>query len=1205
MKPQTIILVAVLLLLQLCCGSLWARSTTAHDAEMVVTGWLKADPEPLETSLGRQVVTVETFTDDSARPVYYIVYLQPDGFVIVSADDLVEPIIGFADDGIYEPSPDNPLGALVTADLNGRIASVRSGVRAFTAVESEMGTDTQRKWRHFISLAEPPKDEFVLMGLSDEDIDDVRVAPFLQSKWSQSYVYQDTWPYLSRLCFNYYTPNNYVCGCGATAMAQLMRYHRYPTVGIGVHKFTIKVDGLGQDAYTRGGDGSGGPYSWGDMVLEPNYDTPESNRMAIGALCYDAGVAAQAEYNPSPPGTSTFLSEVRDALRATFKYENAVFGWNLGGNIERPELNCMVNPNLDANNPVILSIRRPEAGHAVVCDGYGYNSLTPYHHLNMAWSGTYDAWYNLPDVNCSDDRKYDTITGCIYNVFTSGRGEIISGRVTDTSGNPISGATVTAEGGGDPCTVITNNKGIYALVGVNSYSTYTLNVTKQGYNFAPVTPQPVTTGISLDSTSMSGNRWGINFVAMEPCYYDSFEDFERGDFSKFPWARSGSSNWTIQSQEKRAGAYSARAGWIDNDESTTLQVTVDCIEGDITFYWKVSSESGYDYLIFYIDGVKQAEWSGEQNWAQVSFPVTAGLREFGWTYSKDSSESESSDSAWIDDIVFPIRCSDRPLDAPILHSELEIMPGLGNTISWDAVPGAARYYAECANDVNFANIVADSGWIIGTSYTFTDMDPNRIYWYRVKAVPAQTWLQTSKLDFASDTMVNTVATSKGEVVLTDRANAYFLAGSGPANSQDEIQLSSDTAQLPAGWSQQWIGDESPPGSATYDAATDTWTLIGHGHDIWDNADDFHFVYQKISGSCMISARVPTLAGNSTHTWSKAGVMIRETLMDTSTHAMEVLTGGDGAGIAFQWRTSTGGGSDWSNSTQPVVSPPYWVRVVRTGDLFEGFHSPDGVTWTKEDDITIPMAKNVHIGLCLTSHESGVTRTATFDNVSIIAGGYSSAGTITSTQIDLPAASNCAWDVLDFNITTPIGTHLTVDILNALDGTIILSDVNPGADISGLDATSIKLRANLSTDDPNLTPSLHEWSVSYTRPSCESDWSNVVCSGCFRFPSTYSTYNDWVALGKPVCWCRPYQCDGDADNAPEEAGLYRVYTNDIVCLIENWKKAATDAGFNACCDFDHKADGALEYRVYVNDLNILVTNWKKTAADLPGDCPRPE
>ena len=100
--------------------------------------------------------------------------------------------------------------------------------------------------------------------------------------------------------------------------------------------------------------------------------------------------------------------------------------------------------------------------------------------------------------------------------------------------------------------------------------------------------------------------------------------------------------------------HSAQAGSIEDDEASTLKVTLDCGDGDVAFYHKVSSESGSDYLKFYIDGVKQGEWSGEENWAEVSFPVTAGTRTFEWTYSKDGSESVGDDTAWIDDIVFPV-----------------------------------------------------------------------------------------------------------------------------------------------------------------------------------------------------------------------------------------------------------------------------------------------------------------------------------------------------------------------------------------------------------------------------------------------------------------------------------------------------------------------------------------------------------------------
>ncbi len=136
------------------------------------------------------------------------------------------------------------------------------------------------------------------------------------------------------------------------------------------------------------------------------------------------------------------------------------------------------------------------------------------------------------------------------------------------------------------------------------------------------------------------------------------EDFETNDFSKFPWVHEGDADWSTTQQEMYSGSYSAGSGAIEGDESSSLQVTLECVTGNITFYCKVSSESGYDYLKFYIDGAEQDKWSGEEDWAEVSFPVTAGSRTFEWTYSKDGTASEGEDTAWIDDIVFPGRLQD-------------------------------------------------------------------------------------------------------------------------------------------------------------------------------------------------------------------------------------------------------------------------------------------------------------------------------------------------------------------------------------------------------------------------------------------------------------------------------------------------------------------------------------------------------------------
>jgi len=659
MNRKSIILTAVLVLLQLC-SSLWALPTTAYEAEMAVAGWLKLDPQPLDTALGQEVMRVETFTDNYGEPIYYIVYLEPSGFVIVSADDLIEPIIGFADDGTYDPSPENPLGALVTNDLNGRMAAVHRTFRLQAIVREAPLSDTQKKWSFFISLAETYEGGFSLMGWSS--IPDVRVAPLVQSKWGQREACDEN-------CYNYYTPDNYPCGCVATAMAQLMRYYKHPTTGIGVHDFPIQVEDVEQTASTRGGNGNGGAYKWGQMVLEPDCSTTLAlaQKQAIGALCYDAGVSVNMNY--SADGSSSSLYKASDTLLNTFQYGNVIDGLNYDYSAEvfrdlGSGLEGMVNPNLDAGHPVILGLRTEEAdgGHGVLADGYGYNSSTLYHHLNMGWSGSDDAWYNLPNID--SDPSYNIVDESIYNIFTSGSGEIISGRVTDAYGSPISGATVTATGQGRGShNAETNSKGIYALAKVDSQSTYTVSVTKSEYSFPS---QNVRTGKSESGDPVSGNRWGVNFKAGLPPS-GSMEDFETNDFSKLPWEHEGDSHWTT-TRVKHSGNYSARAGTIDDYERTTLRVRLDCISGNISFYRKVSSESGFDYLTdyltFYIDGVEKDTWFGDEDWAKVSFPVEAGTRTFEWTYSKDLSDAEGDDTAWIDDIVFPIDPGPEPPPPP-------------------------------------------------------------------------------------------------------------------------------------------------------------------------------------------------------------------------------------------------------------------------------------------------------------------------------------------------------------------------------------------------------------------------------------------------------------------------------------------------------------------------------------------------------------
>jgi hypothetical protein len=128
------------------------------------------------------------------------------------------------------------------------------------------------------------------------------------------------------------------------------------------------------------------------------------------------------------------------------------------------------------------------------------------------------------------------------------------------------------------------------------------------------------------------------------------ENFETGNFSSYNWQHSGNASWTIVSSAPYEGIYAAKSGTITHNGTSSLEVQVNVEGTSISFYRKVSSESGFDYLRFYIDGAEQNKWSGTVNWSQVSFPVTPGLHTFKWSYTKDLSVSSGSDCAWLDQI---------------------------------------------------------------------------------------------------------------------------------------------------------------------------------------------------------------------------------------------------------------------------------------------------------------------------------------------------------------------------------------------------------------------------------------------------------------------------------------------------------------------------------------------------------------------------
>ncbi|MDQ7778247.1 MAG: C10 family peptidase [Planctomycetota bacterium] len=470
-----------------------ADSVDARKAEIAAKGRLNAGKRPLGTDMPGNTKRVDAFKDADGMTMFYVVSLQPEGFVVTSADDWIEPIIVFSPTGTYDPSPENPLVVLLNRDLKRRVDTVRleqarSGVMRADSVRAK------QKWAELGICGEGGAPIAGSLG----GVSEVRVAPLIQSKWSQSSVG-------GQPCYNYYTPNGYVCGCVATAMAQLMRYYQYPPQPVNCGPYTIYVSGTASSRSLRGGDGSGGAYQWTDMVLIPTAGISTAQREAIGAICHDAGVSAHMQY--ASGGSGAYMSDAASGLTGAFGYANAIWGCDYSSGLTGNNLYNMVNTNLDGGLPTLFGIYNFSAGggHAIVCDGYGRDLGTWYHHLNMGWAGSSDAWYNLPTV-----LGYNVIGDCIYNIRTAGAGEVISGRITSLTGGPVADAVVTAtRTGGGIYQATTNASGIYALVGVPSGSQYYLMPSKSGCIFSA---QTISTGSSANGTSTCGNKWGIDFV---------------------------------------------------------------------------------------------------------------------------------------------------------------------------------------------------------------------------------------------------------------------------------------------------------------------------------------------------------------------------------------------------------------------------------------------------------------------------------------------------------------------------------------------------------------------------------------------------------------------------------------------------------------------------------------------------------------------
>jgi carboxypeptidase T len=255
----------------------------------------------------------------------------------------------------------------------------------------------------------------------------------------------------------------------------------------------------------------------------------------------------------------------------------------------------------------------------------------------------------------------------------------VSGTVTDIdTGAPIENASIQVLGTPlDP--VYTNEQGEYLIEEIYE-NTYTFRVWAMDY---------IT---EMQEITISPENNVVNFQLTEA----NAESFESGEFGA-GWTFSGNLPWVIDNSTAWDGMYSARSGGITHNQSTSMLYTAETDSpGMIYFYRKVSSESNYDFLRFYINDELQGQWSGNLDWEEVSFDVMPGYNTFRWTYMKDGSVSSGEDCGWIDFIIFPLPadCSGPVnLTASSVTSnsaQLNWVPG-GDETMWDLVWGESGF----------------------------------------------------------------------------------------------------------------------------------------------------------------------------------------------------------------------------------------------------------------------------------------------------------------------------------------------------------------------------------------------------------------------------------------------------------------------------------------------------------------------------------
>jgi len=388
------------------------------------------------------------------------------------------------------------------------------------------------------------------------------------------------------------------------------------------------------------------------------------------------------------------------------------------------------------------------------------------------------------------------------------------------------------------------------------------------------------------------------------------EDWETGEFTSFPWGFGGNGEWFITDQDPYEGLYSVQSADINDSEQTSLEIEYEVgTAGTISFYKKVSSESNYDYLRFFIDGIEQDSWSGEEAWSSEEYDVTEGLHTFKWEYDKDVSVSNGSDAAWVDYIIFP------PMSLPTILMEDAALICEDETYTSDAV-------VENSESVM---------WTTSGDGSFDD-----------QSIAEATYTPGSEDISNGFVQLTLTATgSNGEVHSTVDLLVYPTTVDAPAmpegvqdlciNPEDQTYTA---VQMP-GYELTWMMEPSEAGElmASADSVVVMW------------ADDF-------SGEAMLSVMTSSVCAQSEYS---------EALM-INVHQLPTMT------MSSEFEACYG--QEFMMSAELTGTAPWTINVEGYGDM-EVESSPMEMSWTAMNDTSLTVNWIQDDNMCLNEESASV------------------------------------------------------------------------------------------------------------------------------------------------------------------------------------------------------------------------------------------